>query len=134
MSRRSLPMSLCPYIPTSLALILRCHPLGLLDGPLDCADHVEGLLRELVVAAFEALLEALDGLLAGDVLRRRAGEDFGDAVVLREVALDAACAGDRQLVVLRQLFDTENRDDVLQVAVALQDSLHLTGGSVVLLA
>ena len=34
---------------------------------------------------------------------------------------------DRQLVVLGQLVDAEDRDDVLQVLVALQDLLHLRG-------
>jgi len=40
--------------------------------------------------------------------------------------LDLAGAGDRELVVFRQLVHAENRDDVLQVFVALQERITTT--------
>ena len=54
----------------------------------------------------------------------RARELLGDEVRLREEALDAARAGDDDLVLVRQLVHAEDRDDVLQVRVALEDLLH----------
>src|SRR5690606_18762591 len=53
---------------------------------------------------------------------------------LREEALDLAGAADDQLVLVRKLLDTENGDDILQVLVALQHTLHLASHAVVLLA
>ena len=69
----------------------------LLDGLVDGADHVEGLLRQGVVLALEDLLEAADGLGDRDVLAGRAGELLGDEERLGEEALDAAGAGDGAL-------------------------------------
>jgi len=43
---------------------------------------------------------------------------------LGEELLDLPRPGDRELVVLRQLVHAEDRDDVLQVLVPLQDQLH----------
>src|SRR5204863_306421 len=74
--------------------------------------------------AVEDLVEAADRVLELDVLARRAGELLGDEVRLREVPLDPARARDDELVLVRELVDTENRDDVLQVAVALEDLLY----------
>src|SRR5581483_8880100 len=52
---------------------------------------------------------------------------------LREEALDLAGARNRQLVFIRQFVDTQNRDDVLQVFVALQNTFHHLGRAVVVL-
>ena len=62
---------------------------------LDVADHVEGLLREVVEIAGEDLLEARDGLLQRDVLAGAARELRGDEERLREEALDLARATTR---------------------------------------
>jgi hypothetical protein len=76
------------------------------------------------------------GLERGDGLRQRhrltglAGELLHHVERLGEELLDAARPAD----VLGQLVDAEDRDDVLQVLVALQDALHLAGHPVVLLA
>ena len=70
----------------------------------------------------------------GDVLALGAGEDFGDVERLGEEALDFAGAEDGQLVLGRQLVHAENRDDVLQILVALEHALHAAGDLVVLLA
>src|SRR5207245_2476527 len=53
---------------------------------------------------------------------------------LREEALDLAGAGYGRLVLLRELVHAEDGDDVLQLLVALQHALHVTGALVVLLA
>src|SRR5664280_3366537 len=53
---------------------------------------------------------------------------------LRQEALDAARARNDQPVVLGQLVDSEDRDDVLQVLVLLEDLLHGARDLVVLLA
>src|SRR5437588_3673880 len=82
---------------------LRGRRLGLqllrpLDRLLDQADHVERLLRQVVVLAVEDLGESPDRVLELHVLARRAGELLGDEVWLREVALDLARACDDELV------------------------------------
>src|SRR4029450_5126455 len=62
------------------------EPAALLDGHLDRPDHVEGLLRELVVLAVDDLLEALDRVLGLHVLAGRARELLRDEVRLRQEA------------------------------------------------
>src|SRR3954469_180213 len=58
------------------------------DGLVDRADHVEGLLGEVVVLAVEDLGEAGDRLLERHELARLARERLGDEHRLREEALD----------------------------------------------
>src|SRR4051794_17147358 len=108
------------------------HLLGALDGALDRADHVEGLLGQVVVLAVEDLDEAADGVLELHVLTGRAGELLGDEVRLRQEALDLPGARHRQPVLVRELLDAEDGDDVLQVLVALQHLLHPSRGRIVL--
>src|ERR1700722_18723918 len=74
--------------------------LRLLLGLGDVADHVEGLLGEVVELALDDLLEAVDRLLEGDVLALGARERLGHEERLREEALHLAGAGDDELVVL----------------------------------
>src|SRR5690606_35264390 len=98
-----------------------CELLCLGDGFLDGADHVERLLRQMIVVAVAQALEALDGVLQAHELARRAGEDLGDVERLREEALDLARTRNDHLVRLTVLVHAENRDDVLKRLVALQD-------------
>src|SRR5437660_576226 len=49
--------------------------LGLGDGLVDRADHVEGGFRQVVVVAGDDALEGLDGVLELHEHARRAGED-----------------------------------------------------------
>src|SRR5439155_24772743 len=79
-------------------------------------------------------LEAADRIGDGDVLAFEARELLGDEEGLREKLLYLARARHRQLVVFGQFVDAENRDDVLQVLVALEDLLHLARDVVMLLA
>ena len=84
--------------------------------------------------AVDDLLEAADRLGDRDVLPGRAGELLGDEERLREEALDAARPADDELVLVGQLVDAEDRDDVLQLLVALEDLLDAVGRREVLLA
>ena len=110
------------------------QPLGVLADVLDGAGEEEGLLRQRVGLALEDLLERRDRVLDRHVGARSAGEDLGHEERLAREALQPPRPGDGRLVVLGQLVDAEDRDDVLQVAVALQDALGLLGDLVVLLA
>src|SRR2546430_9190519 len=78
---------------------------ALLHGRLDRADHVEGLLGEVVVLALEDLLETLDRVLELHVLAGGPRELLGDEVRLREEALDLAGARHHQLVLVGELVD-----------------------------
>src|SRR4029077_10845434 len=70
---------------------------------VDVPDQVEGLLRQVVVLAFEDLAEAANGLLDRHVTALLAGELLGHEEGLGEEALDLAGALHRQLVVLGEL-------------------------------
>src|SRR5581483_11639817 len=109
------------------------HLLRPLDRALDRADHVERLLGQVVVLAVEDLAEAADRVLELHVLAGRAGELLGDEVRLREEALDLPRTRHREAVLVGQLLDAEDRDDVLQILVALQHLLHVRRDGVVLL-
>src|SRR6185312_8299414 len=98
--------------------------LGVGDDVVDAAGHEERLLRQSVELAGDDALEARDGLLDLHVLAGDAGELLSDGERLRHEALDAARASDDALVVFRELVHTEDRDDVLQLLVALQNALH----------
>ncbi len=65
---------------------------------------------------------------------RRAGEGLGHEERLAQEALDLAGARHGQLVLFGELVHAQNRDDVLQRLVALQDLLHAAGDVVVLFA
>ena len=82
--------------------------------------------------ALDDLAEALDRVLELHVLARGAGELLGDEVRLREEPLDLAGARDDELVLVGQLVHAEDRDDVLQVLVALEHLLHRRRDRVVL--
>src|SRR6266852_160140 len=112
----------------------RLHFFGLGEGFLDGADHVEGLLRNFVVLAFDDFLEAAHSVFDLDVLAFEAGELRGDVHRLREEFFNAARARHGALVFIGQFFDTENGDDVLEVLVTLEDGLHAAGDGVVFCA
>jgi hypothetical protein len=88
--------------------------------------HVEGLLGDVVVFAFDDLAETANGVLEDDVLALTAGELGGDVERLREEALDFAGARDSELVFVGELVDAEDGDDVLEILVALEDLLDLS--------
>ena len=100
------------------------HLLGLLDGLLDPADQEERLLGQVVVLALAQRLERRDRLVDRHVLAREAGELLGHEERLRQEPLDLAGPRHDDLVLLGELVHAEDRDDVLQVLVPLQDLLH----------
>src|SRR5260221_13905859 len=110
------------------------HLFGCLEHFFDRALHVESLLGNIIVLAFDDLLEAADGVGNFHVASLHAGELLGHEERLREEFLHLAGAGHGQLVVFAQLFDTENGDDILQVFVALQNPLYALCDIVVLLS
>src|SRR3546814_2536472 len=57
--------------------------LGLGDGFLDAADHIEGGFGEVVVFAVDDCLERFDRVLDGHELAGDAGEHLGDVEGLR---------------------------------------------------
>ena len=81
--------------------------------------------------ALDDRVEAGDRVLELDVLAGRARELLGDEVRLREEALDLAGARDDELVLVGELVHPEDRDDVLQVLVALEDLLDARRDAVV---
>src|SRR6266446_4955037 len=112
----------------------RRHLAGLVDGLLDRADHVERGFGHLVILAGDDPLEPLDRVFEGDKDARAAGEHLGDMERLRQEALDLARPRDGQPVLFRQFVHAEDRDDVLQGFVGLQDALHVARDLVVLVA
>src|SRR5207245_6800594 len=70
---------------------------GRFDGFIDGADHVEGLLRQVVVLSVEDFAEAADGLLQRHVLSGPVGKHLGDEERLRQEALDLSGPGHQQL-------------------------------------
>src|SRR3974390_1940773 len=120
------PEKISPSALTMSTLMVRAMAgpsgdrLGLLDRFLDRADHVKGLLREIVVLARNDRLEAADRVLDRHVLALLAGEHLGDVERLRQEALDLARAVHEQLVLGRQFVHAEDRDDVLQFLAARQ--------------
>src|SRR3569623_520818 len=108
--------------------------LRFFHGLVDAADHVEGLLGQVVVFAAGDGLEAGDGVLQRDVFAGRAGEHFGGEEGLRQGALDFTGTRHGEAVVFRQFIHAENRDDVFELFVALQNALHHARGVVVFLA
>lgn len=112
---------------------------------LDTTNHVERVLRDVVVLALEDLLESVDGLLQGDQSTLDTSEDLGDGERLRHESLNLSGSLDGELVLLRQLIHTHckvsdvpwydptgltNGNDILERLVRLQDLLR-SGGNIV---
>ena len=76
----------------------------------------------------DATVSLIETYLPGRPVKTSADEER-----LRREALEPPRSGDGRLVLLGQLVDPEDRDDVLEVAVALEDALRLARDVVVLL-
>src|SRR5262249_35071188 len=113
-------------------LAARRELLSLLLRLADVADHVEGLLGQLVVLAVDHFAEALHGVRELDVAAGLTGELLGDGERLGQEPLDLARARHDHLVVVRELLHPEDGNYVLKIFVALQDQLHVARGAVVL--
>src|SRR5260370_23662005 len=92
------------------------------------------MLRDVIVLAFDDLVEAAHGVDDFYITSLDASELLGDVEGLGEELLHLARAGHSQAIVFAQLFDAEDGDDVLQIFVALQDSLYALCDRIVLLA
>src|SRR5215472_13596138 len=112
----------------------RLHLFGLGQHFFDGTDHVERLLRNLIVLAFDDLLEAPHGVFDLYVLALEAGELCRHEHWLRKELLDAPRARDRPLVFVGKFFNSEDGDNVLQVLVALQNRLDRARHGVMLLS
>ena len=110
------------------------HLLGLGDGFVDAADHVERRFGEVIILALDHRLERADRVLELDELAADAGEDLGDVERLAQELLDLPRTLDGELILFRQFVHAENRDDVLQRFVLLQRRLDRTRGVVMHLA
>src|SRR5579872_6177125 len=82
----------------------------------------------------EDFLERCDRIGDLHVFPRATRELLGDEERLREEILQTASPANNRAVFFRKLFDTENRDDVLQIAVALQRFLHAARDAIVIVA
>src|SRR6476620_11294921 len=111
---------------------LGAEAFSLLGQVVEAADQEESLLGYMVKLTFGELVERLDRLLHRHGGTGLTGELFGRHHVLREEPFDASRPVDLLLVLFGQLVDTQNRDDVLKVLVALQDPNHFLCYSVVL--
>src|SRR2546425_10605188 len=99
----------------------RRHLLGVGDGLLDRSAQVERLFGQLVELTLDQSLEPLDGVLELHVLARPTGERLAHEEGLRKELLDPARSRHGHLVLLRELVHAEDGDDVLEIAVALED-------------
>src|SRR3989344_3923049 len=98
------------------------------------AFHIKEVFRLIVVFAGNDGLEVLDGFFKSHIGAFDAGKDLGDMRRLREELLNATGAVDERSVFDGQFFKTQYRDDVLELAIALEDALHFTSNVVVFLA
>ena len=94
---------------------------GLGDHVFDAPDHVEGRFGQVVVFSRDDGLERPDRVLERHLHAGRAGEDFRHVEGLRQEALELPRPGHRQLVLFGEFVHAEDRDDVLQRLVALED-------------
>src|SRR4051812_8206462 len=119
--------------PAALRTSLLGDFLVLLLEVLEATDTQERLLRVVVEVTLRDAVERLDGLRERHRRARDLRERLGDQHVLRQEPLDAARALNGQLVLFRELVHTEDRDDVLQLLVLLQDPDDLGSHAVVVL-
>src|SRR5271157_3431531 len=87
------------------------------------ALHVKISLGNVVELAVEDHFEPADGFLDRNVPAGRPREDLGDGERLRKEALDLPGAVDRDLILGRELVEAKDRDNVLEVLVALEHAL-----------
>src|SRR3954452_15204527 len=122
--------------PLALFLFFFCclAAPGGLEDVVDRPLQQEGALRQVVVLALDDLLERAHRVLDRDVGARGARELLGHEERLREEALDLSGPLHGELVLVRELVDSEDGDDVLELLVALEDLPHLVGHLEVLLA
>src|ERR1017187_1243791 len=105
-----------------------------LERFLDGSLHVERLLRQVVMLAFDNFAEALDGIGQRDVLALVAGELLGHVERLGKELLHLPRPRHGEFVFVGKFVDAENGDDVLKILVALQGTFDHLGNLVVVLS
>src|SRR5918996_5623082 len=115
-------------------ILVLARPARRLDHLVDRALQQEGPLRDVVVLALDDLLEGAHRLLDRHVLALGPRKRLRHEERLRQEALHLARPLHGHAVLVRQLVDAEDRDDVLQLLVALQDLAHLVRDLEVLVA
>ena len=85
----------------------------------------------MVVVAIEDAGETTDGFPSAERTARRTGEDFGHEERLGQEALDLTSADTSCLSCSDSSSILQDRDDVLQLLVALQHVLNAASGVVV---
>src|SRR5579884_2985722 len=110
----------------------RC--LRSLDHVVNSAGHVEVLLGDIVHVAVENLAEASDCLAQRHEYPGPSREHFGHEHRLGQEPLNLSRARNSQFVFVTQLFDAKNGDNILEVLVSLQYSLHAARHVIMLLA
>src|ERR1035441_5641545 len=118
---------------TNWPVISQPSILNLLDL-FDLAFHVEVAFVDVVVLAVEDFFEAFHGFGHRHLLAGTPRENLGHRERLTQEALNLTGAENRNFVVGRKLIHAEDRDEVLQVLVALEDFLDAAGNFIVLLA
>src|SRR4029077_17174710 len=105
----------------------------LLVAPLvECADHIQRAFLPLVTFAAEDRLTAGNRFSNCDGATRYPGESFCHGEWLRQKALQASCPLDDSTILGAELFDAEERDHVLQLAVMLDAAPDFGGDGRVL--
>src|SRR3984893_16948518 len=122
------------FRPRQALLSLRLHLLGLRQHFFNRSYHVKRLLRNIVVFSFHDFLEAAHGILDLHVLAFQSRELRRHEHRLRHEFLNAPRPRHGPLIFVRQFFDSQNRDDVLQIFVALQHRLNRTGHGIMFLS
>src|SRR5699024_5355439 len=99
-------------------LLVRCFDV------VQGTQTVEGLLWVVVEVAVAHARERVHAICQRHVRAWQCGELLGDEEVLAQEALSATCALNGDLVIFRQLVHTQNRDNILQFLVLLQNVDH----------
>src|SRR3989338_359017 len=98
------------------------------------AFHIKRLLVLRIMLAFQYFAEAAHGFLERNVFPFCSGKCFSDGEWLRKEALDFACSVYQSFVFFGEFLDTQNRDDVLQVFVALEHAARFVRHAIVFFA
>ena len=101
---------------------------------VNCADIEKCLLRICVHFAAYDSAEALDGICQLYIYTRQTCKLLGYVCRLRQESLNLTRSVDCQLVFVRELIHTEDRDDILEFCILLQYFLHSSCYIVVLVA
>src|SRR5690348_13003118 len=100
----------------------------------DAALHVKVAFGHFVVFAVQDFLEAANGFGNGNLFTGPPREHLRDTEGLAEKALNFARPKHGKFVLGRELVHAENRNDVLQVLVALEDALDTAGHIIMFVA